>query len=79
MTATCSRVTVIQRFLIFIVGETLSKYGIITTMIKGITNDNVLMGLIPDMKTIYTRKIMLEILGLEIDDNISVPYVVRTF
>jgi hypothetical protein len=48
-------------------------------MVKGITKDNVLAGLIPNMTTICTRNIRPKILGLEIDDNISVPYVIRTY
>ena len=45
-------------------------------MVKGITEDNVLMGLIPCTMMIYTRNIRLESLGLEIDDNIFVPYLI---
>jgi hypothetical protein len=71
-------VTFIQSFLNFIVGETSSKYGINTTEVKGITKDNVLTGLISDTMMICTRNIRLKILGLDIDDNIFVPYVIRT-
>jgi hypothetical protein len=78
MTSTCSRVTVIQIFLNFVEGETSSKYGINTTMVNGITKDNVLTGLILDTTTICTRNIRPESLGLEIDDNIYVLYVIRT-
>jgi hypothetical protein len=78
MTATCSRLTVIQIFISFIIGEASSKYGINTTMIEGITQDNLLMGLILDTMTIYTRKVKPESLDLEIDDNISIPYFIRT-
>jgi hypothetical protein len=78
MKATCSRVTVIQSFLSFIVGETSSKNGINTMVIKGITKDDVLTGLIPYTTTICTRKIRLESLSLEIYDDIFVPYVIRT-
>jgi hypothetical protein len=35
------------------------------------------MGLILDTMMICTINIKLECLGLEIDDNISVPYVIR--
>jgi hypothetical protein len=70
--------TVIQRFRSFIIGETSSKYGMNTTPLKGITKDNVLTGLILNTTTIYTRNIMPESLGLEIYDNVSIPYVVKT-
>jgi hypothetical protein len=47
-------------------------------VVKGITKDDVLMGLIPYTTMIYTRKIRLESLSLEIDDDISIPYIIRT-
>jgi hypothetical protein len=46
--------------------------------LKGITKNDVLVGLIPYMTTIRTRYIGLESLSLEIDNNIPVPYVMRT-
>jgi hypothetical protein len=79
MTATCSRMTVIESFLSFIIGKTLLKYGINNTAVKGITKDNVLTGLIPNATTIYTRNIEPESLGLEINDNVSIPDVVKTY
>jgi hypothetical protein len=54
------------------------KYEINTTTVKGITEDDVLKGLIPNTTTIYTRKIRLNFFGLEINDNVSIPYVVGT-
>jgi hypothetical protein len=46
--------------------------------LKGITKDDVLMGLIPYKTMICTRKIRPESLSLEIYDDISVPYIIRT-
>jgi hypothetical protein len=40
--------------------------------VKGITKNNILMGMIPNMTTIYTRYIGQEILGLDINDNASI-------
>jgi hypothetical protein len=71
-------VIVIQIFLIFIVGETSSKNGINTTTVKGITKNDVFMGLIPYTTMIFTREIRPASLSLDIDDNISVPYIIRT-
>jgi hypothetical protein len=45
-------------------------------MVKGITKDNILMGLIPNMMMIYKRYIRLKILGLEINDDVSIPYII---
>jgi hypothetical protein len=78
MTTTCSRVTVIQSFFIFIVSETLLKNGINTAMVEGITKNDVLSGMIPYMTMICTREIRSESLSLEIDNNIFIPYVIRT-
>jgi hypothetical protein len=75
MTATCSRVTIIQIFISFIIGKALSKNRVNTTTVKSITKDDVLMGLISYSTMICTRKVGPKILSLEIDDNISIPYV----
>jgi hypothetical protein len=46
--------------------------------IKSVTENDVLTDLIPYTTTVRTRKVGLEILSLEIDDNISIPNVIRT-
>jgi hypothetical protein len=45
-------------------------------MVKAIKKDNIFMGLIPNMMTIYMRNIEPKFLGLEINDNVSIPYIV---
>jgi hypothetical protein len=47
-------------------------------MVKGITKDNILMSLIPNTKTIYTRYIRLKSLGLDTNDDVSIPYIIIT-
>jgi hypothetical protein len=47
-------------------------------MVKGITKDNILVGLIPNTMKINTRYIRPKILALEIDDDVSIPYIVCT-
>jgi hypothetical protein len=44
--------------------------------VKGITKDDVLMGLMPYTTMIFTREIRIEILILDIDDNIFIPYII---
>jgi hypothetical protein len=78
MTATRSRVAVIQIFLGLIKGETMSEYRVNTTVIKSVTENDVLMGLIVDATTVCTREVWPEIFSLEINDNISVPSIIRT-
>jgi hypothetical protein len=45
-------------------------------MVKGITKNNILIGLIPNMTMIYTRHIRLESLGLEVNNNVSIPNII---
>ena len=78
MTSTFLKMIVIYFFLSFIICQTSSKHWINTTTVKGITKDNVLMGLIPNVTMIYTRKIRPKSLGLEINDNVSILDVVWT-
>jgi hypothetical protein len=46
--------------------------------VKGITKDNILTGLITNTTTIYMRYFRLESLGLEINDDVSIPYIIGT-
>jgi hypothetical protein len=46
--------------------------------VKGIIKDNVFSDLILNTTTIYTRKIRPKSLGSEINDNLSIPYVIGT-
>jgi hypothetical protein len=77
MTATCSRVTVIQISLSLIIGETSSENRVNTATIKSDTENYVLTSLILYMTTVHTRKVKLESLSLEIDDNISIPNIIK--
>jgi hypothetical protein len=78
MTATCSREAVIQIFLGLIKGETTSQYRVNTTVIKSVIENDVLTGLIMDATTIFTREVWLDSLSLEINENISIPSIIRT-
>jgi hypothetical protein len=46
--------------------------------IKSVTENDVLIGLIEDATTICTREVWLESLSLEINDNISIPSIIKT-
>jgi hypothetical protein len=48
-------------------------------MVKGITKDKVSMGLMLNRMAIYTRNIGSESLGLELNDNVSIPYVIINY
>jgi hypothetical protein len=78
MATTCSRVEFIQIFLNLIIGETASKNRVNTMAIKSVTINYVLTGLIPYTTMVCVRKVRLESLSLEIDNNISIPRIIRT-
>jgi hypothetical protein len=71
-------VAVIQIFLSFIIGETSSKNGVNPMTIKSVTKDNVLTGLVTDATMVSAEQIGLKSLSLEIDNDISIPKVIRT-
>jgi hypothetical protein len=77
MIATHSRVAAIQIFLSLIKGETTSKYRVKTTMIKSVTKNDVLTGLIVDATMVCTREVWPKSLSLEINDNISIPSIIK--
>jgi hypothetical protein len=79
MTTRCSRVAVIQSFLNLIIGETLLKNRVNTMVIKSAPENDVLVGLISYTMTVCARKVRLESLNLEIDDNISIASIIRTY
>jgi hypothetical protein len=69
---------VIQGFLGFIKREAASKNGVDPTMIKSITEDNILTGLVAYSTAVSARQIGPEGLGLEIYNDISIPKVIGT-
>jgi hypothetical protein len=68
----------IQGFLGFVKCKETSKNGIDPMMIKSITEDDILTGLVEYSTTVSARQIGSESLGLEIYDDISVPKVIGT-
>jgi hypothetical protein len=50
-----------------------AKNGIDTMKIKCITNNNVLVSLVSNTTTFITRDIRPKVMGLEVDDDISIP------
>jgi hypothetical protein len=69
---------VIEGFFGFVKREATSKNRVNPTMVKSITEDNILMGLVVYSTMVSTRQVGMEILGLEIYDDISVPKVIQT-
>jgi hypothetical protein len=78
VTTTGSRMTFIQGFLSFVKCEEVSKNRVNPTMIKSITEDNILAGLVAYLMIVSARQIGLESLGLDIYDDISIPKVIGT-
>jgi hypothetical protein len=70
-------VIVIQILLSLIVGETSLENRVNTTVIKSVIENDVLMGLIPYMMIVHPRKVRIESLSLGIDDNFSIPNIIK--
>jgi hypothetical protein len=69
---------VIQGFLGFVKCEASSKNGVNPMMIKSITEDNILTGLVAYATMVSARQIGPESLSLEIYNDIPIPKVIGT-
>jgi hypothetical protein len=75
MTATGSKVTVIEDVFSLFMSQTLLQDSVNTTMIQSVTDDKVAMRMMANTTTFFTRDIKLKTLGLEIKKDISIPWV----
>ena len=75
VTATCSRVAVIQNCFSLFMCKASSKDGIYTTVVQCIIQHKIVLFVVRDMMTIITGHVRMKSLGLEIDDQISIPWV----
>jgi hypothetical protein len=73
VTATGSKVTVIQNAFSLCMNQTSSKDSINTTAIQGVTDDKVTTRMMVNTSTLFTGSVRLEALGLEIKEDVSIP------
>jgi hypothetical protein len=76
MTTTGSRMIVIQSSLSLVECEVASKNRVNPTMIKSIPEDNILTSLVSYLTSVNTGQSGLEILGLEIYNDITIPKII---
>ena len=79
MTATCSRVAIIQNSFSLFMRKALSKNGIYTTTIQCINQNEIVLCVVMDWMTIVMGYVRLKYLGLEIDDQIFIPWVICSY
>ena len=73
MTTTCSRVEIIQQMFNLLVGEASLENRVDPTSIQGIIQDKIVFCVVTDAVTIIARYMQLKMLGLEINQQISIP------
>ena len=75
MIATWSRVAIIQNHFNLFMCKASSKNGIYTTLVQCIIQNEIVLCVVMDTAMIVTRYVRLKSLGLDIDDQISIPWV----
>ena len=73
MTATSSKVIVIQNAFSLFMNQTSSKDSINTMVIQGVTDDKVTTRMVANTSTLFTGSVRLKMLGLEVKEDVSVP------
>ena len=75
MTAACSRVEIIQNLFNLFMCKELSKNVVNTVSIQCIILNEIILCVVTDAMTIVMGHVRLKYLGLEIDDQISIPQI----
>ena len=75
MTTTCSRVEIIQHMFNLLMGEASPDNIINPTSIQGIIHDEIVFHVVTDMTTIVMGYIWMKYFYLEIDKQISIPWI----
>jgi hypothetical protein len=73
VTATGSKVIVIQNAFSLCMNQTSSKDNINTTVIQSVADDKITMRMVVNTSTLFTGSVRLKALGLEIKEDVSIP------
>jgi hypothetical protein len=73
VTATGSKVTVVQDTFNLRMNQTSSKDSINTTVIQGVVDDEITTRMVANTLTLFTGSVRLKALGLEVKEDVSVP------
>jgi hypothetical protein len=68
---------IIQDFVFFVNGQTLAEYGVDSTPIQNVTNEEVPRGLMENTSTIILREMRPKILCLKVDEEVIVLGVIQ--
>ena len=69
--------TIIQNFLGLLMGEMTSEDRINTMMMNCVVSYDIMVSLVPNTTLIKMSGSNLRSLGMEIDDDISIPWIIR--
>jgi hypothetical protein len=75
VTATGAKVTIVQNVFIFFVNQTSPKNGVNATTIQSIAEDEIMVRVVTDASTLFSRDVGLKTLGLKVKENVSIPRV----
>jgi hypothetical protein len=73
VTATGSKVTVVQNVFNLCMNQTSLKDSVNTTVIQGFTDDEITTRMVANMSTLFMRSVRLKTLGLEVKEDVSIP------
>jgi hypothetical protein len=73
VTATGSKVTVIQNAFSLCMNQTSSKDSINTTTIQGVADDKITTRMVENTSMLFTGSVRLKALGLEVKEDVSIP------
>jgi hypothetical protein len=73
VTATGTKVTIVQNVFSLLVNQTSPKDGVNTTAIQGVANDEITTRVVTNASTLFVRNVGLKTLGLKVEKNVSIP------
>ena len=75
MTPTGAKVTIVQNAFNLFVNQTSPKNSVNTTTIQSVTEDEITARVVTDASTLFSRDVWLKMLGLKVEENVSIPRV----
>ena len=75
VTATSTKVTIVQNVFSLFVNQTSPKNGVDTTVVQSVAEDEVTARVMIDASTLFSRYVGLKTLGLKVKENVSITRV----
>ena len=73
VTATGTKVTIVQNAFNLFVNQTSPKDGVNTMTIQSVSEDEITTRVVMDASTLFTRDVGLKTLSLKVEENVSIP------